>query len=64
MPEPCFVKSGSKPPVCGVHNVRLVQRQSSEDSDASKFGRFAFSVCPVSGKVLNDEGKHKLASGA
>jgi hypothetical protein len=40
--------------VCGVHNVRLVQRQSSRDSATSTFGDFTFLVCPVSGQVLGD----------
>jgi hypothetical protein len=54
MAEQCFIKIGSKPPVCGVHNVGLLKRQSSEDSIASKFGDFSFLVCPVSGQILND----------
>ena len=54
MAEPCFKMKNSNPPVCGVHNVPLMERQSSEDSVLSKFGDFAFFVCPVSGYVVRD----------
>jgi hypothetical protein len=54
MARPCFKIKDSNPPVCGVHNVPLMQRQSSEDSVLSKLGDFAFFVCPVSGYVVRD----------
>jgi hypothetical protein len=54
MAEPCFKKKDSNPPVCGVHNVPLIQRQSSEDFVLSKLGDFAFFVCPASGYVVRD----------
>jgi hypothetical protein len=59
MAEPCFKINDSNPPVCGVHHVALIQRQSSEDSVLSKFGDFAFFVCPVSGYVVRDSAPQK-----
>jgi hypothetical protein len=59
MAEPCFIKKGSKPPVCGVHNVRLVKKQLPDEIIVSGYQGFAFLVCPVSGAVLNDETTHK-----
>jgi hypothetical protein len=41
MAETCFRKKDSNPPVCGVHSVLLVRKQSSDDLTASKFGDFA-----------------------
>jgi hypothetical protein len=40
--------------VCGVHNVPLMEHQSSEVPVLSKLGDFAFFVCPVSGYVVRD----------
>jgi len=54
MEEPCFKKKDSDPPVCGIHNVPLIEHQTSEDSVLSRFGDFAFFVCPVSGYVVPD----------
>jgi hypothetical protein len=56
MAGPCFRKMDSSPPVCGVHNVMLIQHHSSEDAVLSKFGDFIFYVCPVSGYVVGDSG--------
>ena len=50
----CFRKESSKAPVCGVHNVALVLRHSSSDTEASFFGDFDFFICPVSGKVVSE----------
>jgi len=55
MAKPCYLKKGSNPPVCGVHNVPLEPHESSEDMDTQRFGEFAFLKCPVSGAVVNDE---------
>jgi hypothetical protein len=55
MARRCFRKKGSNPPVCGVHQVPLTQKESSDDSDTSRFGNFTYLACPVSGQVLNDE---------
>jgi hypothetical protein len=54
MAEPCFTKKDSKTPVCGVHNVPLVSRRTSDHSDTSGLGTFTFLVCPVSGAVVRD----------
>jgi hypothetical protein len=48
-------EGGSNPPVCGVHNVKLIERQTSGEGITTGVGNFKFLVCPVSGKVLNDE---------
>jgi hypothetical protein len=50
----CFAKEKSNPPRCGVHDVALVQRHSSEDSRIEYFGIFLFYVCPVSNEVVSD----------
>ena len=55
MPEPCFIKKRSAPPVCAVHNVPLVERQLPEGSIAPGYQGFTFLACPESGQVLNDE---------
>jgi hypothetical protein len=59
MAEPCFMKTGSNPPVCGVHNIPLVRHQSSEDFGASRYGDFVFLVCPASGQVVDGPAKRK-----
>ncbi len=58
MAESCFIKKGSDPPVCGVHKVRLVQKQLSDELSTGGYKSFAFFVCPLSGAVLNDETTH------
>jgi hypothetical protein len=59
MAESCFIKKDSSPPVCGVHNVRLIRKQLPVELIASGYKGFTFLVCPVSGAVLNDEATHK-----
>jgi hypothetical protein len=59
MVEPCFKKEDSDPPACGVRNVPLIRHQSYENSALSKFGDFAFFVCPVSGHVVRDSAPHR-----
>jgi hypothetical protein len=54
MPIQCFTKKGSNPPVCGVHNVPLVEHLSTDDSITSGLGDFVFFVCPISGQVVGD----------
>jgi hypothetical protein len=54
MADPCFTKKDSNPPACGVHNVPLVPRQTSDHSDTSGLGTFTYLVCPVSGAVVRD----------
>jgi hypothetical protein len=57
--EPCFRKKDSDPPICGIHNVRLAEKQLSDELIASGYKGFAFLVCPMSGQVLNDEATRK-----
>ena len=58
MAEPCYMKKDTNPPICGVHNVPLVQRPSSDDLPTSGFGNFTFLVCPVSGEVVRETATH------
>ncbi len=58
MADQCFRKKGSNPPICGVHNVPLVQKQLTQELIAAGYKGFTFFVCPVSGAVLNDETTH------
>jgi hypothetical protein len=55
MTKPCTRKKGSEPPVCDVHNVLLVRKELSAPMIAEGYKGFTFLVCPVSGKVLDDE---------
>ena len=56
----CFrIENSPTHPVCGVHNVPLIEHQSSEYSVLSKFGDFPFFVCPVSGYVVLDSPPQK-----
>jgi hypothetical protein len=55
MDERCFKKKDSNPPVCGVHNVQLIQKQVHEDLSVSGLGIFSFLLCPKSGEVIPDE---------
>jgi hypothetical protein len=55
MAEQCFKKKGTNPPVCGVHNVRLVTKQLPNGLIAPGYKGFTFLFCPVSGVVLSDE---------
>jgi hypothetical protein len=59
MAEPCFIKKGSKEPVCGVHNVRLVERQLPDEFTGLGYKGFTYLSCPVSGAALNDEATHQ-----
>jgi hypothetical protein len=58
MAKGCFIKKGSNPPVCGVHNVRLIEHLSVENRVLSKLGDFVFLVCPISGAVVDDDEEH------
>ena len=55
MTKPCFRKAGSNPPVCGVHNVRLLRKELSAEMIAAGYKGFTFLVCPLSDTVLNEE---------
>jgi hypothetical protein len=60
MPALCFQKKDSKEPVCGVHNVSLVQIRIPIDSNAPGLGRITCYVCSVSRTVIQ-EGKQTYA---
>jgi hypothetical protein len=51
MAEQCFNEKDSNPPICGVHKVRLIERQLSRDLVNEGYKDFMFLVCPVSGSV-------------
>lgn len=55
MTKPCITKKSSDPPVCEVHNVKLVRTEPSVEMIAAGYQGFTFLVCPVSGTVLNDD---------
>jgi hypothetical protein len=55
MDEQCYKKEDSNPPICGVHNVQLIQKQAHEDLSISGLGIFTFLVCPKSGEVVREE---------
>jgi hypothetical protein len=50
MAEMCFIKNGQGPPVCGVHNMQLIECQTNEEK-ISRVGNFTFLKCPMSGQV-------------
>jgi hypothetical protein len=54
MAEQCFKKKGSLPPVCGMHNVPLVQSQVPIDRDSPELGQITCLRCPVSRAVALD----------
>jgi hypothetical protein len=54
MAEQCFKKKGSNPPVCGVHNVPLVQNRISIDPLAPGLGHITCFRCPVSHAIVLD----------
>jgi hypothetical protein len=52
MPVFCFEKGDSDRPVCGVHNVPLIQDQVAIDANAPWLGSIACSLCPVTRVVV------------
>jgi hypothetical protein len=55
MTEQCFKKQGSNPPICGVHNVQLVQTEVRIDQYAPQLGLISCLKCPVSGAVISND---------
>ena len=53
----CFTKDNRNPPVCGIHNVALVQTQLPIDRYAPSLGHITGYVCPVTGQVVADSRK-------
>jgi hypothetical protein len=64
MAEQCFMKEGSHPPVCGLHNVELVLAETPIDQLAPHLGRITVFMCPVSGLVVVDAQGRKPPSSA
>jgi len=57
MDRTCLVKTGSNPPLCGIHEVRLLLCDDLLNSDAPYLGRVRCLRCPVSKKtILNANG--------
>jgi hypothetical protein len=59
MNDRCFLRDGSDPPVCAIHNARLQLHSTSEDLDISKLGEFTFLTCPISGQVIDVPQNHE-----
>jgi hypothetical protein len=53
MAEQCFKKQGSDPPICGVHNVMLMETQGPEKLTALGL-TVTFYICPASGQTIRD----------
>jgi len=49
------MKEDSKPPMCGLHSMSLVQHKSSEYSTILSLGVFTFWMYPVSGYVVREK---------
>ena len=60
MPVMCFQKTDSERPVCGIHNVSLVQNRIAIDSNAPGLGIVTCYVCAFSHSVVR-EGKRTYA---
>ena len=54
MAEQCFIKQRSRPPICGVHNVPLVQTEVNIDQNAPHLGHITCLRCPVSRAIILD----------
>jgi len=55
MAAACFMKDKSNPPMCGIHDVALVQSTLPIDPNAPHLGQVTGFVCPVSGQLVRDE---------
>ena len=60
MEAKCFNKQGSDPPICGVHNGRLVQGRYLVEGSSSGGERYLdYWKCPISGFVVSDNPRAK-----
>jgi hypothetical protein len=50
----CFMKANSQPPLCGIHNVVLVERELPIDPHATHLGHITGYICPVSGQLVRE----------
>ena len=56
MTRHCYKKQDSdSPPVCGIHNVPLVEKMLPDQMIMQGYKPFTFLVCPVSEEVINDK---------
>jgi hypothetical protein len=53
MEEPCFIKKGSNPLVCEVHNILLVESTVPIDPNAPHLGAITCLRCPVTRAVAD-----------
>ena len=54
MPVMCFQKMDSDHPICGVHNVTLVQNRIAIDSNAPGLGIVSCYMCAISRTVVQE----------
>ena len=54
MPDPCFIKRDSAPPICGIRDVPLINKLLPDELIASLQKEITYLVCPVSRSVIND----------
>ncbi len=54
MPSHCYQKAGSDPPVCGLHNVRLVSSKIEVDVNHPGLIIIDCYRCPKSGMVVKE----------
>jgi hypothetical protein len=54
MVDQCYIKGKSNPPVCGVHNVRIVKKQASHEQLPGGVGNFTFLACPMSNQAVEE----------
>ncbi len=57
MAEPCFRKSDSDPPMCGVHLTILVRKDVSIDANYAGLGTVSCLICPTSQAVVRETRK-------
>jgi hypothetical protein len=50
----CFKKKGSNPPMCGIHNMPLVEATLPIDANSPHLGHVTCYVCPVSNRVADE----------
>jgi hypothetical protein len=54
MAAACFKVKNANPPMCGVHNVKLVLSDLPIDPNAPHLGHITGYVCPVSRQLVTD----------
>jgi hypothetical protein len=55
----CFKSKDSRSqPICGIHNVPLIEKTLPSELIAAGYKTFTFLVCPVTEEVIDDEQGH------